>query len=199
MRSSGIFPPPMTILLSNRRTRYPCPRSQASRAASCCFWSPLSCGGPSSSTMSRCSTQRKSTTYFPIGTWRRNFSASSEEPRKERQRIPSATVILRRSLRAKAIRDFETRADMVRALIRPGFAGPPSPASGRRVSPAFRACLYAAIALAFSISASAMRIEAMSIRRPSRETAPLPSLAAWLIASRMRRAFVTSASDGVKT
>ena len=56
-----------------------------------------------------------------------------------------------------------------------------------------------AITLAFSISASAMRIEAMSIRRPSSDTAPLPSLAAWAIASRMRRALVTSASEGVNT
>ena len=39
----------------------------------------------------------------------------------------------------------------------------------------------------------------MSIRRPSSETAPRPSFAACAIASRMRRALVTSASDGVNT
>src|SRR4029078_2912697 len=55
------------------------------------------------------------------------------------------------------------------------------------------------MALALLSSASAWRIEAMSISRPSGDTAPLPSFAACFIASTMRLALVTSASDGVNT
>ena len=52
---------------------------------------------------------------------------------------------------------------------------------------------------AFLSSASAMRMLAMSISLPSNDTAPFPSFAACAMASMMRRALVTSASEGVKT
>ncbi len=42
-----------------------------------------------------------------------------------------------------------------------------------------------------------MRMLAMSIIRPLSDTAPLPALAASAIAFMIRRALVTSASDGV--
>ncbi len=44
-----------------------------------------------------------------------------------------------------------------------------------------------------------MRSEAASIRRPSSETAPLPSRAASFIASTIRRVRVISCSSGEKT
>src|SRR5881396_3824689 len=58
---------------------------------------------------------------------------------------------------------------------------------------------YMPMAAALLSSASAWRMEAMSISRPSRDTAPLPSLAACFMAATMRLALVTSASDGVNT
>ena len=60
---------------------------------------------------------------------------------------------------------------------------------------------YAAtpIASAFFKSASAILMLAMSMRRPSSDTAPFPALAASAMAVTMRRALVTSASDGVNT
>ena len=57
----------------------------------------------------------------------------------------------------------------------------------------------APIAAAFFKSASAILMLAMSMRRPSSDTAPFPALAASAIALTMRRALVTSASDGVNT
>ena len=55
------------------------------------------------------------------------------------------------------------------------------------------------IVTAFFKSASAILMLAMSIRRPSSDTAPFPALAASAIALTIRRALVTSASDGVNT
>ena len=48
-----------------------------------------------------CSTQRKSTTYVPIGTSRLNLTPASAEPRSERHNVSSAPVILRLSRLAK--------------------------------------------------------------------------------------------------
>src|ERR1700722_11485429 len=53
--------------------------------------------------------------------------------------------------------------------------------------------------LALASSACAMRMLAMSISRPSSDTAPRPSFAACAIASMMRLALVTSACEGVYT
>src|ERR1700732_5122092 len=55
------------------------------------------------------------------------------------------------------------------------------------------------IAAAFFKSASAILMLAMSISRPSSDTAPFPALAASAIALTMRRALGTSASAGENT
>ena len=55
----------------------------------------------------------------------------------------------------------------------------------------------AVMAFALAISACAMRMLAMSISLPSSDTAPRPSFAACAMASMIRRALVTSASEGV--
>ena len=49
-------------------------------------------------------------------------------------------------------------------------------------------CKRAAISSAFVTITSACLIEAMSMSRPSSDTAPLPSFCAWSMASRMRLA-----------
>ena len=53
------------------------------------------------------------------------------------------------------------------------------------------------ICSSFASRFSAIRIEAASIRRPSSDTAPLPSVAASLIASMIRRVRSTSRGAGV--
>ncbi len=102
IRSSTMLPPPMTISFRTRRMRYPCSRRKLSRRASCRRRASLSCGGPSSSTIKRWATQRKSATYRPMGAWRRNFMPSTCEPRSACQRMVSAWVASRRKQRAKA-------------------------------------------------------------------------------------------------
>ena len=56
-----------------------------------------------------------------------------------------------------------------------------------------------AMAAQRGLIAGTLRIGAMSTRRPSTCTAPLPSRAACAIASTMRRALVTSSGDGLNT
>ena len=74
-----------------------------------------------SSTMSRESTHKKSAKYRPTGTCRRNFIPPSRESRNSRQSNASATVMSRRSLRAKDMRLCVARGGMLRVCVASSF------------------------------------------------------------------------------
>src|ERR1700680_3326878 len=97
-----------------------------------------------------------------------------------------AFVAFRRAKKLKKLREIN-RAGRCGACV-----------SSSRTSAWFAYVAFAAVMeLALAMSACAMRMLAMSMSLPSKDTAPRPSFAACAMASMIRLALVTSASDGV--
>src|SRR5438309_11938403 len=108
-----------TWLSQNLRTRYPRDDSHAVRRSSSI--DAAACWLPSTSSTTRALRHAKSTTYGPIGTWRRKRRPAIWLRRSRIQRRSSVSVLVERSPRARSI--SERDAEYIGLTV---GAGPPS-------------------------------------------------------------------------
>ena len=104
-----------TSSFQNRRTVYPQRRREALRCAS---WTARSmCCPPSTAITSFGSSAQKSTTYDPMGCWRRNLTPLSCRARRSHQRRPSASLCCRRRVRAVRVEICEVFAGSLATVV----------------------------------------------------------------------------------